>query len=493
MLVLRGKGCVYLLTNPAFPGYVRFGYAKDINRRLAELDSLEGIPHSFSLYAYFETDEKLNDDLIMYAVDKFGGERAVDYVDGRKVERPYHKMDVSAAYVLLARLSGQLGSSMKVVRCGNKAPEKKEEAKPPVAKEPAAKPTPNWGAPSEAGSSLPKLSLSWFIAQGTLMIGESLRLSGNFKKETARIISADTLSYKGQSMTPEMFVWKAMGTSKVDAFGNLYPLWGQKSLRQIYEAKTGIRSNGENSPLPEKKAEPIKKAAPAKAVAKKKEEPAKKTVSGNNPPFPTFSWLVDHGIVSVGDKVFLIDDPMEGATVVSESTVRYKGKAMTPPAFARVATGNQTINTYKNLTMGSGSKSLWTLWEEEMEALGLKGKKAAKAAASAKATAKSSSGTPSKASSYNPPYPTFSWLLEHEALNIGDWIASVERPEEAAIIVDTNVVKYKNQEMPPEEFISLATGHKGPDAYTHLESLYQSKTLRALWEEKMGEMGLQVQ
>ena len=43
------NGVIYILTNPAFPDYVKIGYADNINSRLKQLNQSECIPFAFSM------------------------------------------------------------------------------------------------------------------------------------------------------------------------------------------------------------------------------------------------------------------------------------------------------------------------------------------------------------------------------------------------------------------------------------------------------------
>ena len=43
------KGVIYILTNPSFPDYIKIGYAKNLERRLQQLNRSETIPLLFGL------------------------------------------------------------------------------------------------------------------------------------------------------------------------------------------------------------------------------------------------------------------------------------------------------------------------------------------------------------------------------------------------------------------------------------------------------------
>ena len=44
------KGVIYILTNPSFPDYIKIGYAKNLERRLQQLNRSETISFAFRAY-----------------------------------------------------------------------------------------------------------------------------------------------------------------------------------------------------------------------------------------------------------------------------------------------------------------------------------------------------------------------------------------------------------------------------------------------------------
>ena len=46
------KGVIYILTTPAFPQYVKIGYAHDLEKRLKQLNRSEMIPYTFSVFVH---------------------------------------------------------------------------------------------------------------------------------------------------------------------------------------------------------------------------------------------------------------------------------------------------------------------------------------------------------------------------------------------------------------------------------------------------------
>lgn len=50
------KGVIYILTNPSFPDYVKIGFAKDLEKRMGQLNRSETIPFAFRAYAVYEVE-----------------------------------------------------------------------------------------------------------------------------------------------------------------------------------------------------------------------------------------------------------------------------------------------------------------------------------------------------------------------------------------------------------------------------------------------------
>ena len=50
------KGVIYILTNPSFPDYIMIGYAKNLERRLQQLNRSKTIPFAFRAFAVYEVE-----------------------------------------------------------------------------------------------------------------------------------------------------------------------------------------------------------------------------------------------------------------------------------------------------------------------------------------------------------------------------------------------------------------------------------------------------
>lgn len=82
---MESKGYIYILTNPAFPQYVKIGYADDVGKRLQQLNRNEGLPFAFRCYATYEVNTRLTDMKIHGVIDRLNPElRTIDNINGKK-------------------------------------------------------------------------------------------------------------------------------------------------------------------------------------------------------------------------------------------------------------------------------------------------------------------------------------------------------------------------------------------------------------------------
>ena len=104
------KGVIYILTNPAFPEYVKIGYADNLERRLSELNRSEVLPFAFRVYAVYEVSERLTDKKLHDLIDTLNPDlRSVENFDGKERKREFYSMSKEDAYMLLdciAEISG---------------------------------------------------------------------------------------------------------------------------------------------------------------------------------------------------------------------------------------------------------------------------------------------------------------------------------------------------------------------------------------------------
>lgn len=107
-------GYIYILTNPSFKEYVKIGYADDINKRLAALNSSETVPFSFRVYATYEVTQRLADKIVHRIIDRINSNlRVKETIDGKTRVREFYEMSAEEAYSLLydiAELSDRVDS-----------------------------------------------------------------------------------------------------------------------------------------------------------------------------------------------------------------------------------------------------------------------------------------------------------------------------------------------------------------------------------------------
>lgn len=118
MIIMKEHGCIYILTNPSFPEYVKIGYATNLEARIKQLNRSETIPFAFRAYAIYEVDQPLTDKELHKLIDKLNPElRAIDEFDGKPRVKEFYEMSKEAAYELLeciAKISGTMDRLKKV-------------------------------------------------------------------------------------------------------------------------------------------------------------------------------------------------------------------------------------------------------------------------------------------------------------------------------------------------------------------------------------------
>lgn len=104
------KGVIYILTNPSFPDYVKIGYAKDLEKRMNQLNKSETIPFAFRAYAIYEVESNLTDLVLHDLIDRLNPDlRSIENFDGKERKREFYAMSPEDAYSLLeciAKISG---------------------------------------------------------------------------------------------------------------------------------------------------------------------------------------------------------------------------------------------------------------------------------------------------------------------------------------------------------------------------------------------------
>lgn len=106
-------------------------------------------------------------------------------------------------------------------------------------------------------------------------------------------------------------------------------------------------------------------------TAKEMEDEDEATTKRKSTQLPKMDWLIDQGIINIGDQVYLINHPEEVATVVDAKNVEYKGEKMSFNQFGCELTGWKAIQIYAFMKIVGGNKTLAKLREEKMEELGM--------------------------------------------------------------------------------------------------------------------------
>lgn len=106
-------------------------------------------------------------------------------------------------------------------------------------------------------------------------------------------------------------------------------------------------------------------------TAKEMEDEDEATTKRKSTQLPKMDWLIEQGIINIGDEVYLINHPEEVAKVVDAKNVEYKGEKMSFNQYGCEITGWKAIQIYAFMKKSCGNKTLAKLREEKMEELGM--------------------------------------------------------------------------------------------------------------------------
>lgn len=100
---------IYIMTNPAYPGYVKIGAtSRDVEARRKELSSQTGVMFDFEIYATYETRGNLQDKNFHRIIDRLNPTLRAN------AKREFYKMEPEAALDLLIAISEIAGDTDKV-------------------------------------------------------------------------------------------------------------------------------------------------------------------------------------------------------------------------------------------------------------------------------------------------------------------------------------------------------------------------------------------
>ena len=121
-------GYIYIMTNPSFEEYVKIGYAKDVERRLDELNRSSAVPFAFRIYATYEVNSELSDTKLHSILDKLNPDlRSVEEINGKKRVREFYAMTPEDAYDILDAIAEINGFKHCLKKWKATAEEQKEE------------------------------------------------------------------------------------------------------------------------------------------------------------------------------------------------------------------------------------------------------------------------------------------------------------------------------------------------------------------------------
>ena len=112
------KGYIYIMTNPAFNGMVKIGYAADVEKRRKQL-STTALPYEYEVYATYETSGRLEDRKLHKLIDNLNPDLRV------MSNREFFVMTAEAAYELLETIAIISGTTDKLEKRGDGAPVQK--------------------------------------------------------------------------------------------------------------------------------------------------------------------------------------------------------------------------------------------------------------------------------------------------------------------------------------------------------------------------------
>ncbi len=106
-------------------------------------------------------------------------------------------------------------------------------------------------------------------------------------------------------------------------------------------------------------------------TAKEMEDEDEATTKRKSTQLPKMDWLIDQGIINIGDEVYLINHPEEIAIIEDSRNVRYRNQVMSFNQFGCELTGWKAIQIYAFMKKVGENKTLAKLREEKMEELGM--------------------------------------------------------------------------------------------------------------------------
>ena len=129
----------------------------------------------------------------------------------------------------------------------------------------------------------------------------------------------------------------------------------------ILETIAGINNLQENLVLVEPSAQDIKTEEEAVEMRTKKPHAS----------LPRMDWLIEQGVVKIGDKLHLINRPEIIVTLIDSNHVDYNGNVLSVQKWAKEITGWQAVQTYAFIKQVGSTQTLSELRDEKMQELGM--------------------------------------------------------------------------------------------------------------------------
>lgn len=219
----KDNGCIYILTNPSFPHFVKIGYADDVDRRLSELNRSECIPYAFRLYAYYKVNARLTDMKLHAMIDKLNPTlRSVEEFNGKTRKREFYQMSAHQAYSILETIAeiNCLQENLVLVEPTAQDIKAEEEAEEMRTK--------------RTHTALPKMD--WLIEQGVVKIGDKLHLI-NHQEAVAILVDSNHVDYNGELLSIQKWARQVTGWQAVQTYVYVKQVGSKKNLSELRDEK----------------------------------------------------------------------------------------------------------------------------------------------------------------------------------------------------------------------------------------------------------------
>ena len=219
----ENTGCIYILTNPSFPHFVKIGYADDVDRRLSELNRSECIPYAFRLYAYYKVNARLTDMKLHAMIDKLNPSlRSVEEFNGKTRKREFYQMSAHQAYSILETIAEINNLQENLVLVEPTAQDIKAEVE---AEEMRTRKSP---------AKYPRME--WMIEQGLVSSGDVLCVI-NHPQEVAILLDATNVEYQGKKMTILEWSKKVTGWKAVQTYAMIRKVDSSQTLSDLRDTR----------------------------------------------------------------------------------------------------------------------------------------------------------------------------------------------------------------------------------------------------------------